>query len=84
MGVPATEENPKALELQTTIIAIKSQNQTSISSKPKQTNKQTNRSLKLPQQQIPEKQISRMNNNRKSRIVECVLAKEREEMGKLL
>jgi hypothetical protein len=50
MGVPATEENPKALELQTTIIAIKSQNQTSISSKPKQ----TNRSLKLPQQQILE------------------------------
>jgi hypothetical protein len=44
MGVPATEENPKVLELQTIIIAIKSQNP----------NKQTKRSLKLPQQQIPE------------------------------
>jgi hypothetical protein len=40
MGVPAREENPKVLELQTTLIAIKSQNQTSIPSKPKtQTNK---------------------------------------------
>jgi hypothetical protein len=69
MGVPATEENPKALELQTTIIAIKSQNP----------NKQTNKQIsQTPSTTNPRKLISRMNNNHKSRIVECVLAKERE------
>jgi hypothetical protein len=39
MGVPATAENPKVLELQTTIIAIKSQNQTSIPLKTQNPNK---------------------------------------------
>ncbi len=54
MGVATREENPKALELQTTMIAIKSQNQKSKPLKTQNPKPQTKRSLKLPQQQIPE------------------------------